>query len=337
VHDEVAGAGLLERTFYADAGLSPDRLEAIPSVPLAPGRHDVLHAHFGPDARRFLFARAQANAPFVVTFHGYDFSAWPREHGTAQYDLLFDVADLVTYNCEHARAALESLGCPSHKLTRLRMPIVVDDFPFRTRRLRPGQALRVLTVGRLVEKKGHSVALEAIAELTHEIPVRYDIVGGGPLADALAARVAELGLDDVVHMHDSCDSAFVRRQLAQADLFLLASMEAADGDQEGTPVALMEAQACGLPVVSTLHAGIPEVVLDGRTGLLVPEREPAELAAAIRQLVRDHASWPALGAAGRTHVEETFDVAHCTEELLGVYARSSLVCSGLVQAGTSST
>jgi colanic acid/amylovoran biosynthesis glycosyltransferase len=322
VHAEVGRSGLLDRTHYADASLPPDSPEPVASIPLEPGKHDVLHAHFGPNARRFAFAREQAQAPLVVSFHGYDFSAQPRAHGRRMYDALFATADAVTFNCEHARRALETLGCPPERLTRLRMPIATDEHAFRERHLWPGETVRIVTVGRLVEKKGHAVALRAIADVAREIPVRYDIVGAGPLADALEALVRTLGLEGVVTLHGGKDSAFVRRLLDRAHLFVLASMEAPDGDQEGAPVALMEAHASGLPVVSTWHAGAPEVVLDGQSGLLVPENDAHALAEAVRRLVRDHETWPALGAAGRAHVERAFDVAPCTEELLGVYARA---------------
>lgn len=323
VHDEVARSALVDRTHYADVRLTPDSLDPVPSIPLAPGHHDVLHAHFGPSARRFVFARGQADAPLVVTFHGYDFSAEPCARGRAMYETLFATADLVTFNCEHARLALDTLGCPAHKLVRLRMPVVVDEFAFRARRLRHREVVRILTVGRLVEKKGHVDALRAIAEAARVVPLRYDVVGGGPLAERLAALVRELRLERVVRLHGARDSTHVRRLLDGAHLFLLASAEAADGDSEGTPVALLEAQACGLPVVSTLHAGIPEVVVDGCSGLLVPEHDPRALADALLRLMRDNASWPALGARGRAHVEQRFDVVPCTRTLLGVYARAA--------------
>jgi colanic acid/amylovoran biosynthesis glycosyltransferase len=322
VHEEVGASALLERTHYVDGPLAPDSDDPVPSIPLAPHRHDVLHAHFGPNARRFAFARSQARAPLVVTFHGYDFSAEPRAHGPSMYDALFETADVVTFNCEHARLALEALGCPPRKLARLRMPVVVDELAFRPRRLGPGEPVRVVTVGRLVEKKGHVVALRAIAEVAREIPLRYDVVGGGPQAEQLASLVSELRLDDVVTLHGARDSAFVRDRLGRAHLFVLASAEAADGDREGTPLVLMEAQACGLPVVATFHAGIPEVVLDGRSGVLVPEHDPQALAGALARVIRDRDTWPALGSRGRAHVERTFDVAPCTEELLDVYARA---------------
>lgn len=323
VHGEIAASGLLDRVHYVDAHLAADSLAPVPSLPLAPGRHDVLHAHFGPSARRFLFARRQADAPLVVTFHGYDYSAVPRARGATMYDALFESADVVTFNCEHARLALVALGCPPTKLARLRMPIVAGEFAFRSRSLGVREPVRVLTVGRLVEKKGHAVALRALAEVAREVPIRYDIVGDGPLAGSLAALVRELNLQDVVCLHGAKDSAFVRSLLDRAHLFVLASAEAPDGDREGTPLVLMEAQACGLPVVSTVHAGIPEVVLDGRTGVLVPEHQPRALAEAILQLTREPDSWPALGRRGRAHVEQTFDAEPCVEELLGVYARAA--------------
>jgi colanic acid/amylovoran biosynthesis glycosyltransferase len=328
VHREIAESGLPERTHYVGGPLMPDSPDPVPSLPLAPGRHDVLHAHFGPSARRFLFARAQARAPLVVTFHGYDYSAQPQAHGAGMYEALFAAADVVTFNCEHARASLERLGCPVRKLLGLRMPVATDALRFRARRLRPGEPVRVLTVGRLVEKKGHPVALRAIAEVAGDTPVRYDVVGDGPLAGRLAALVRELGLEGVVRLHGARDSETVRALLDRAHLFVLASAEAADGDREGTPVALMEAQACGIPVVSTVHAGIPEVVVDGDTGVLVPENDHLALARAIRGLIRQPASWAALGERGRAHVERTFGVAPCLEELLGVYTRATAAHDG---------
>jgi colanic acid/amylovoran biosynthesis glycosyltransferase len=319
VHDEVRASGLLERTTYVERPLSPDSPALVRSLPFESGRHDVVHAHFGPNARRFLFAREQAGAPLVVTFHGYDFSSEPARNAS-MYSRLFAVADTVTFNCEHARKVLETLGCPPRKLRPLRISVDLDTLPFRERRLEPGEAVRILTVGRLVEKKGHEIALRALALARPALPnVRYDIVGGGPLVERLEKAVERLGLDDVVRLHGMRDSVYVRRLLAEAHLFLLASTTASNGDQEGTPVVLAEAQASGLPVVSTKHSGIPEVVRDGESGLLVPEGDAEGLAAAVVRLVREHASWPRIGAAGRMHVGRAFDVNESTEQLLGVY------------------
>jgi colanic acid/amylovoran biosynthesis glycosyltransferase len=96
---------------------------------------------------------------------------------------------------------------------------------------------------------------------------------------------------------------------------------AADGDQEGTPVSLMEAQACGVPVVSTLHSGIPEVVPDGRAGVLVPERDVDRLAAALAELLKRADRWAAMGEQGRTHVKAFYDLRSLNQEQSSLYER----------------
>jgi colanic acid/amylovoran biosynthesis glycosyltransferase len=322
VHEEVRDAALAERAVYLDDVLPADSLEHVLGVPLAPGAHDVLHAHFGTTARRFLFARRQAAAPLVVTFHGYDFSAQPLVHGAGLYDPLFEVADVVTANCRAALAALEDLGCPAGKLRLVPVAVDVSTLPFRPRRReRPGP-VRILSVGRLVAKKGHEVALAALAAARSRLPpFTFDVIGDGPLAGPLASLVSELRLDDVVRLHGAQDGTVVRRFLAEADVFLLASRTAPDGDREGTPVSLIEAQAVGLPVVSTRHSGIPEVVAEGG-GVLVREGDPTALADALVRVVEGHESWPAMGAAGRAHVEHAFDIGACTEALVEVYAEA---------------
>ena len=322
VHDEARSVALVERAVYLNHALPVDSLEPVVGAALVPGAHDVLHAHFGTTARRFLFARRQADAPMVVTFHGYDFSSQPLVHGSTMYDLLFEHVDAVTSNCQPARAAIEDLGCPPGKLRLVRVPVDVSTFPFRPRRLEGLGRIRILSVGRLVEKKGHEVALRALAAARSRLPpFTLDLVGDGPLAGRLASLVSELRLHDVVRLHGAQDGTAVRQLLDEAHLFVLASRTATDGDREGTPVSLLEAQAVGLPVVSTQHSGIPEVVARGG-GVLVPEADPVALADALVRVVERYESWPAMGAAGRAHVERVFDVDVCTKQLLEVYAEA---------------
>ena len=318
VHEEVTRSGLLEKTVYLEA-VPPNSLDPVPAAPLAPGSHDVLHAHFGPNARHYLFARAQCRAPLVVTFHGFDFSSAPIQHDLRMYDRLFEIVDRVTYNCERARRRLLDLGCPERSLRPLRMPVDLRSLRFRSRAVGSDEPVRILTVARLVEKKGLEVGLRALAIVRQRFPIRYDVIGGGPLGDRLDGLARELGLGDVVCFHGPRDSRYVRDRLAEAHLFMLPSMTAADGNEEGTPVSLVEAQACGLPVVSTRHGGIPEVVLDGRSGLLAPEGDAEPLARALEWLLDNRHVWPRFGAAGRAHVAATFDVAVTTDQLMAIY------------------
>jgi colanic acid/amylovoran biosynthesis glycosyltransferase len=283
-------------------------------------RYDVLHAHFGPLADRFRFARRLFGAPYVASFHGYDFSSWPQARGEGAYRGLFAEADAVTIVSGHARDRLQALGCPADKIHPLPMGVEMAELPFRERRPRPGAPLRILTVARLVEKKGLDHSIRAFAAARRKVAgLHYDIVGEGPLKGRLAALARELGLGDAVTFHGPLDSAATIRMMDEADLFVLASVTAANGDQEGAPVVLMEAQACGLPVVSTWHSGIPEVVPDGGSGLLVPERDADALAQALLELLRRPETWPEMGRRGRAHIEESYDSRKLSERQVQLY------------------
>ena len=260
---------------------------------------DVLHAHFGPVANGFRFARELYSAPLVVSFHGYDFSAWPKRHGAGAYARLFADADAVIVNSSYTRGRLLALGCPSPRLHRIPAPFRVAEFPFRERTLAAGEPVRLLSVGRLVEKKGIEYALDAVAQLRANWPaLRYDVVGDGPLRAALGVRVAELGLASVVTLHGALPRSAVLALLDRAHLFVMPSVTALDGDVEGQGVALQEAQAVGLPIVATDHNGFHESIVPGRSGLLVPERDAAALARALADLLSRPAAWPEMGRAG---------------------------------------
>jgi colanic acid/amylovoran biosynthesis glycosyltransferase len=283
-------------------------------------RYDVLHAHFGPQGNAFRFARKLWDAPYVVSFHGFDFCTLPRQQGEGMYAQLFDTADVVTVNSDYTRKRVEALSCPPAKLVRLPVGLNPDDFPFRERVPRPGEPIRILTVARLVEIKGHEHVIRAVARVRERHPnVRYDIVGEGPLRPKLENLVEELRLRDSVTLHGARDSHGVRRFMAEAHLFLLGSVTV-DGDAEGQGLVLQEAQASGLPVVATSHGAFPEGLLPGKSGFLVPERDVNALAAQLSALVTNAETWPELGRRGRNYVEERYDVRKLNLRLADLYA-----------------
>jgi colanic acid/amylovoran biosynthesis glycosyltransferase len=283
-------------------------------------RYDVLHAHFGPMGNTFRFARALQRAPYVVSFHGYDFSTFPRAHGRNVYSQLFETADLVTVNSQYMAQGLQQLGCPAAKLRAVPYGLAIDTFRFEQRAIRKDGTVRVLTVARLVEKKGIEYSLRAIAKVRERRPnLRYDIIGEGPLRPRLEELIGRLGLCGSVTLHGAQDINFVRQMMATAHLFVLASVTAPDGDQEGTPVSLIEAQACGMPVLSSRHSGIPETVLHGQSGFLLPERDVAGLAERLTFLVEHSEVWPEMGRKGRDHVEALYDIRRLNRELVGQY------------------
>jgi colanic acid/amylovoran biosynthesis glycosyltransferase len=305
---------------YGEQALSLESLYHLHSLLRRPSEYDMIHAHFGPVANSFRFARALWKAPLVVTFHGYDFSMTPRALGPGVYRRLFQDVDAVMTISEYAQARLEELGCPPEKLHVIRMGLCLDDFPFRARDRTDGEPVRILTVGRLVEKKGLEYALRAVARVRRQCPaLRYNIIGDGPLKPKLQQLVDELELGSIVTLCGAKDGDFVRRKMAESHLFLLPSATAADGDQEGIPVSLMEAQASGMPVLSTRHSGIGELVSHGESGFLVPERDVDALADRLSHLIKHSEEWARMGREGRKLVDSRFNMATLTVDLIELY------------------
>lgn len=280
---------------------------------------DVLHAHFGDVALRCRFARFRWPVPFVASFYGFDCSALPALRGGDVYDPLFDEADGVTVLSGPMRQRVRHLGCPDDRIREHHIGVDLDAFSFRERGTdTEGRAIRLLTVARLVEKKGVEYGLRAVAALQDE-NLNYTVLGDGPLRAALEALAESLGITDRVDFRGAADQRAVREAMDAADLFMLPSVTASDGDQEGTPTVLMEAGAAGLPVISTLHAGIPEVVLDGLTGRLVAERDAAALAEALRDLLDAPDRWAVIGRAARDHIAKHYDARRLVGQLEGLY------------------
>jgi colanic acid/amylovoran biosynthesis glycosyltransferase len=264
------------------------------------GPFDVVHCHYGPMGLRYGVAARLWNAPLVVSFYGYDTSRYPRERGDAVYGPLFAQASTVTSLSDHMDARLRALGCPQERIRRVPLSVEASDEVEPSGRVpRDDGTVRLLTVARLVEKKGHAHALRAIARMRDEMPgLHYDVIGDGPLRADLEALAATLGIADRVHFHFAATSDAVRRAMDDADLFVLPSVTASDGDEEGTPTVLLEAAYRRLPVLATRHAGISEVVADGESGMLVAEGDDAALAEGLRVMVRARERWRAMGEAG---------------------------------------
>lgn len=296
------------------------------------GPFDVVHCHYGHIGLRYLFAARLWRAPLVASFYGHDVSVFPREHGRDVYRPLFAAAHALVSLSGQMDDRLVALGADVRRLRRV--PLAVDEAacgagprPHATAEADAGvsagapDAPRILTVARLTEKKGLEHALRAVALLRHELPgLRYEVIGEGPLRPRLEALARELAVHDVVRFVGARDGGVVHQRMREADVFLLPSVTAADGDEEGTPTVLLEAGACGLPVVSTLHAGIPEIVRDGESGYLVPEGDHEALAGCLRVLLRSPERRRAMGEAGRRRVLAEHTTAAVAGRLEALYA-----------------
>ena len=294
-------------------------LSAICGQVAKPLHADVFIAHFGPAGVTAAKLRELGviRGKIATIFHGIDISS--REvlnHYTPEYQQLFRRGDLMLPISDLWAGRLQKMGCPREKIAVSRMGVDMTRFSPRPVKA-PATPLEIISVARLTEKKGLHVAIEACRQLKEQgVAFRYRILGIGPWERRLRTLIEQYQLEDVVEMPGFKPSHEVKAMLDDADVFLLPSVTGADGDMEGIPVALMEAMAVGIPVVSTLHSGIPELVEADKSGWLVPENDARALAqrlAAFSQLDTDELA-PVIKRA-REKVEHDFNQQVINREL----------------------
>jgi colanic acid/amylovoran biosynthesis glycosyltransferase len=284
-------------------------------------RPDLVHAHFGAEGTKVLRACEELGIPLVVGFYGYDFGVLPgEERWRVGYSRLFRYASRVNVPSEFAAGYLRRLGCPADKIAVIHLGVDLERLPFEEKKSAHGRPVHFIGVGRLVEKKGTRHVLEALSLTRRKHPgISYTHIGGGHLERELKALAARLGVDDICDFRGGQPHSVVLQGLREADIFLLPSVTASNGDVEGLPVTLVEAQAIGLPVIATRHAGIPEGVVGGESGYLVPERDVQALAERMSYLIEHEESWAEMGRRGRALIEERFDARKECAKLESLY------------------
>ena len=266
---------------------------------------DVLMAEYGTTAVHLMEPARLAGCRLFVHFHGVDASRGLLDADlVARYRRLFDLAEGIFAPSTFIADKLAGTGCPRAKLHVVPCGVDVDAF-----RPAEGESQRFLAVGRFTEKKAPLVTIRAFAQVRKSCPTAVlDMIGDGPLLADARADVARLGLGDSVILHGAVDVGSVRAAMARCGVFVQHSVTAANGDIEGLPVAILEAMSAGLPVISTLHSGIPEAVIDGQTGYLVAEHDLDAMAARMAALAADPALARQLGMAGRERAVARFSL-----------------------------
>lgn len=282
-------------------------------------RPDVVLVEFGFHAVRVMEAAAWTGVPMVVHFRGSDASA-DRRIGRLgdRYRRLMRLSAGVIVKSEPMRRTLLALGAPPQHLIVSPSGADARLFHGAAPALAPP---RFLAVGRFVPKKGPLQTIRSFHRMLGILPrplarrCTLVMVGEGPLLGKARQLVRDLGLHDAVTLVGPASQERVATLLRSGRAFVQHSVVAPDGDSEGSPVAVMEAQLSGLPVVATRHGGIPEVVEDGVGGFLVGEGDEAEMAAAMARLAEDPALAGRMGAAGRARVAAGFTVGHHWEQV----------------------
>ena len=309
----------------------PDRYLYEPRLAVVAAAHvqktfqpDLIHAHFGWSGLRMLLLKQFLRIPLVVTFGGRDVGAQMRlPYFDRLYEVLLGASERMICVSSDLRSKLIDIGASPDRIHVIYRGTDVDVFHWVDRSQNdPARPLRVLMVGRLVEKKGHLYAFEAVAELVQRgIPIQLVVVGEGEDYPRVLRLRGRLGLREHIEFAGSTNHAGVREHMKDADALLHCSITPSNGDIEGIPNALVEAQAMGLPVIGTRHGGIVEAIRADQTGFLVPERDVASLVDALSTLALDRERRLAMGRAAREFVVRDFNLKAQISQHLDIYEK----------------
>lgn len=291
-------------------------------IPKLDKDYDIIHCQFGTLGFRGMAFR-QVNAPLaklITTFRGNDISSFLQQKGENIYQQLFRYGDFYLTNCDFFKDKAISIGCPPDKIKVIRSGLDCDRFTYQPRFLPEDGWIQITTTGRLVEKKGIEYVIYAMAKLIPNYPrLRYIIIGEGHLRPHFTKLIQELKLTENVELMGWCNETEIVEILKNTHIFVAPSVTAANGDRDAPINVLKEAMAMGLPVVSTYHGGIPELVEDGKSGFLVPERDATALAEKLAYLIEHPEIWSQMGASGREFVIEHYNLTRLNDDLVKVY------------------
>jgi len=289
-------------------------------------KYQIIHCHFGMVANNFLIIRRilKLKQPFVTSIYGQDSSKYIKVKGINVYNDLKKECNYFLMLTEEMRQRFIRFGFPPEKLILFYGGVTVPNYAFQEKIYTPGTPFNIILVGRFVEKKGIDDALRAIRLVHDQVPeVRFYVVGDGSSVyrEYLFALTKELKLESVVSFEGLLPHAETLRLYSRPDMHLMfqPSRTGSDGDTDDMPYVLVEGQLCGLPVVTTAHAGIREGLIDGVTGYVVPERDYRAAAGKILFLIKNPQLIKEMGHKGREFAENTFDFSKINSQLMELY------------------
>ncbi len=311
---------LLDKTLYFGSKNPLKLLQRHRFMPLRNGNippidtFDIICSQFGNiganviQFKKELDYTKKINAKIVTCFRGRDTSEAVQTNSLV-YNELFKEADLFLPVCDFFKDRLIQIGCPPEKTKVLYSGINCNLFAFKRRIVKNNSPIELISVSRLVEKKGIEYTIRAVADVAKTHPkIHYTIVGDGPIRAQLQSLIYQLRMQKHISMIGAQPNERIPALLYKSHIFVLSSVTAGDGDQEGIANALKEAMATGMPVLSTKSAGTAELVENGVSGFLVQEKDVVGLAQKIRYFIRNPTTIGQMGYAGRKVVEERFHI-----------------------------
>ena len=286
---------------------------------------NIAHAHFADLACDYSDFIKNKNVPLVVSYYGYDYEYLPfiKPEYIKKYKELFKKADKFICEGTHGASILTRMGCPPNKIEVIRLGVEIQFIPFHTKTKFP-QVLTLVQIATLREKKGHIYSLKAFHKALKKCPnMHLTFVGSGEISiyNELQDYIAINNLQNHVTIINEIDFNKLHAFISQFDVFIHPSCYSENRDCEGgAPIVLLDAQACGLPIISTTHCDIPDEVIHQKTGLLTPEKDIDALQSSIHYFYNmDNTEYQSYSNAARQHVEEHFSIQKNSIKLKEVY------------------
>jgi colanic acid/amylovoran biosynthesis glycosyltransferase len=281
----------------------------------------LLHIYFGNNGLFWLPYLRRNSLPAIVSFHGADAHVQVESPATKRmFRLLFASCAIVLARSESLALSLIDLGCPPEKIRVQRAGIPLDAFCYLSRARPDNGAWRLLQACRLIKKKGLESTVRAFAAFNRQFPKSsLTIAGDGPLREVLQKLVTEFHLEDRVRFTGFVAQPELIALYQESHLFLHPSEQAADGNREGIPNSLLEAMATGLPCIATRHGGIPEAITHMKSGFLVGESEPENIAHWLQRLTIDDLFRDSIGRQAAQTIKEKFDLTMQIDKLEDIY------------------
>lgn len=273
---------------------------------------EVALVEYGHHAHWLLKVLKTANIPFVAHFHGHDATEHRILENTKNYGAMFAAASKVVAVSRYMENHLLKLGCPREKLVynvygpRPEFAQVAPNF----------QKQNLLSVGRFTNKKAPYYTLLAFSKIAVDFPeAKLTFAGDGTLFEACRNLGTQMGLESQLRFMGVATAEQLKEEITNARAYVQHSITTDSGDMEGTPLSILEASSAGLPVISTFHAGIPDVIVDGQTGLLCNEHEVDRMAEHMAKILKDKALAKKMGDAGKNHIAEHYSLERHIAEL----------------------
>jgi len=292
------------RRVLTGAGLESERTAAYLRV-FRDYKIDAVLAEYGDMGVQVMDAAERSGIPLIVHFHGYDASVTSvLEENKETYPRMFRIAASIIAVSRAMKHKLIELGAPEEKVQYNPYGIDCEQFSGGD----PASAPPVfLAVGRFTEKKAPQITLAAFAKVLKSCPdARLRMIGEGPLLEECQTLAKNLGVENAVDFRGAQEHFVIMQEMQQARCLVQHSVVSPTGDSEGTPLAILEAGATGLPVVSTRHAGIPDVVIEGETGFLVNEHDDTAMAQHMIRIAQEPDLAGRMGKAAREHIQQNF-------------------------------